>query len=326
MSDSTPADPEKRSILLVATMRDEGPFVLEWAAYHLAIGFTDLVVCTNDCCDDSPALLDRLAALAPVTHLRTRVSPGGKAQLEAYAQAETLPIVRSAEWAMVLDADEFLNVHVGAGRVSDLIEAVPAATAFLVNWRLFGNDGHATWQSGLVTERFTRAARRDDAVNRSFKTLFRHLDAYGCKLMPHQPRYPRADRLGDLVYVDGAGHRLPPYFCDESRDSFLQSEPGTVRWTLAQVNHYNTRSREDYLVKHWRGGGLNVAWDREESWAIFNRNEESDLTLSRQLDATRATLERWLCDDQLRRCHERCRDLYAKHVAALRIDTGSQVL
>lgn len=39
-------------ILLVATMRNEVPFILEWA-----IGFTDLVICTNDCIDESPALL-----------------------------------------------------------------------------------------------------------------------------------------------------------------------------------------------------------------------------------------------------------------------------
>lgn len=305
-------------ILLVATMRNEGPFILEWAAYHLAIGFTDIVVCTNDCIDGSPALLDRLAEIAPVTHLRTKIGPGDLPQLAAYAQAAELPILREADWAMVLDADEFLNIHVGGGAVTDLIGAVPEATAFLVNWRLFGSSGHEDWRPGFVTERFTRAAPLDHGVNRPFKTLFTRIDAYGCKLLPHQPRFADAARWPELHYVDGTGAALPAYFHDESRGDFLQSEPGTVRWDLAQVNHYNTRSADDYRVKHRRGGGLDIEWDRDESWAIYDRNEERDLSIGPKLPGARAIVEDWLADAELRRRHERCLDLYAAHIAALK--------
>ena len=306
-----------RRILLVATMRDEGPFILEWVAYHRAIGFTDIVVCSNDCVDGSPALLDRLQALGVVTHLPVSVAPGEKAQLAAYARAQTLPLLREVDWAMVLDADEFLNIHVGEGRVADLLDAVPTATAFLLNWRVFGDSGHERWRPGLVAERFTRAAQRENGVNLSFKTLFRHVDAYGCKLMPHQPRYPEASRLADLRYVNGDGAALPDYFKDESRDCFLQMEPALVSWRLAQVNHYNTRSREDYRVKHRRGGGLDIAWDREASWAVFNRNEQRDLTIAGTLAATRRGIADLLRDDALRACLEACLALYGEHVAAL---------
>ena len=310
-------DPPRRRVLLVATMRNEGPYILEWLAYHRSIGFTDVVIGTNDCVDGSPALLDRLWERGFVTHQANAFDPADKPQLAAYARAETLPVLREADWAMVLDADEFLNIHVGAGRVSDLIDAVPQATAFLINWRLFGHSGHVAWEPGFVTERFTRAARRDDGVNLSFKTLFRHIDAYRCKLMPHQPRYPEEARLAELRYVDGGGVALPAYFHDESRGDFLQSEPGSVSWDLAQINHYNTRSWEDYLVKHRRGGGLNIAWDREASWEIFNKNDETDLTIRSKLAAAKAIVQELLKDDETRELHERCCDLYGEHVAAL---------
>src|SRR3978361_899827 len=154
--------PTEQRVLLVATMRNEGPFILEWVAYHRAIGFTDIVICSHDCVDDSPALLDHLEGLGLISHLRTLVEPGAKPQLSAYAQAEALRGLQDVDWAMVLDADEFLNIHVGAGMVGDLIAAVPAATAFLINWRMFGNAGHETWQPGFVTERFTKAPTRED--------------------------------------------------------------------------------------------------------------------------------------------------------------------
>jgi hypothetical protein len=75
----------ERRILLVATMRDEGPFILEWVAYHLATGFTDVVICSNGCIDESPALLDRLQELGLITHLVNDCGPADKPQLAARA-------------------------------------------------------------------------------------------------------------------------------------------------------------------------------------------------------------------------------------------------
>ena len=310
-------DPKRRRILLVATMRNEGPFILEWVTYHRAIGFTDIVICTNDCDDGSPDLLSRLQELGLVTHLHRDVEPGDKAQLSAYALAEKLPVLNEVDWAMVLDADEFLNIHVGSGDVADLIDAVPQATAFLVNWRLFGNSGHIAWAPGFVTERFTKAATLADGVNLSFKTLFTKIDAYRCKLLPHQPRYPYEGRMSELHYVNGGGEGLPAYFYDESRDAFLQSEPGRVSWRLAQVNHYNTRSWEDYVVKHHRGGGLNVPWERDECWTIFNKNDETDCSILNKLGRAKRLFEAFLEDRELRVRHARCCALYREHAAKL---------
>ena len=54
----------------VLTVRNEGAFLLEWVAHHLGIGFTDLVILSNDCDDGTDRMLDRLAEIAPVHHLR----------------------------------------------------------------------------------------------------------------------------------------------------------------------------------------------------------------------------------------------------------------
>jgi hypothetical protein len=59
-----------RTITLVATMRNEGPFLLEWVAYHRLIGFNDVLICTNDCVDGSPELLDALQNHGLLRHLR----------------------------------------------------------------------------------------------------------------------------------------------------------------------------------------------------------------------------------------------------------------
>lgn len=313
---------DQRRVLLVATMRNEGPYILEWVAYHRSIGFTDILICTNGCIDESPRLVDRLEALGLVIHLRNDVPDGAEAQLSGYALAERHPVLDAVDWAMVLDADEFLNIHVGRHHVDDLIDAVDA-TAVLVNWRVFGSSGHDAWEPGLVTERFTRAAPLDSGVNRSFKTLFTNIHGYHCKLLPHQPRFPLDGQQTRLRYVDGAGRVLPAYFFDESRNMFLQSEPGTVTWRLAQINHYNTRSRDDYLVKHRRSNGLNATWDRESCWPVFNRNEEEDRTIDGKLADAKHRLAAMHRDTQLHECHALCCALYGRHVTQLKADERS---
>lgn len=44
---------------VVTSMKDEGPYLLEWVAYHRAIGFTDIVVAANDCSDGTGSVAQR---------------------------------------------------------------------------------------------------------------------------------------------------------------------------------------------------------------------------------------------------------------------------
>ena len=58
--------------LAVTSMRNEGAFLLEWLAHHRAVGFTDVLVFSNDCDDGTDAMLDRLAQLGWLTHVPIR--------------------------------------------------------------------------------------------------------------------------------------------------------------------------------------------------------------------------------------------------------------
>ena len=64
---------------IVTCMKNEGPFILEWLAYHRAIGFDDFLVYTNDCTDGTDTMLDALQARGIVQH---RDNPFKKDQAE----------------------------------------------------------------------------------------------------------------------------------------------------------------------------------------------------------------------------------------------------
>ncbi len=60
-------------VTAVSMMKDEGPFLLEWIAHHhLAVGFTDILVYTNDCSDGTDDMLMRLEELGPWPSPRER--------------------------------------------------------------------------------------------------------------------------------------------------------------------------------------------------------------------------------------------------------------
>ncbi|MEM9757185.1 MAG: glycosyltransferase family 2 protein [Pseudomonadota bacterium] len=56
-------------ISAITPMKNEGPFILEWVAYHRLIGVSDVLVFRNDCEDGTDMILERLDELGVVRHL-----------------------------------------------------------------------------------------------------------------------------------------------------------------------------------------------------------------------------------------------------------------
>jgi hypothetical protein len=53
-------------VLIVTTMKNEAPYILEWVAHHLALGVDNILAFTNDFDDGTERLLARLGHMAPV--------------------------------------------------------------------------------------------------------------------------------------------------------------------------------------------------------------------------------------------------------------------
>ena len=101
-------------ITAVTTQKNEGAFLLEWIAYHKIIGFTDIVILSNDCEDGSDEMLDHLSKSGEIIHLRNDGPYDDRGiQFAALKLADRQKAVKEADWIMHLDIDEFLNIHVG---------------------------------------------------------------------------------------------------------------------------------------------------------------------------------------------------------------------
>lgn len=291
-------------ILAVICVRNEGAFLLDWLAHHRAAGVTDVVVFSNDCQDGTDAMLDRLQTMGHLTHLRNDgpYDTGG-IQFTALNHAETLPQVRDADWILPCDIDEFVNVHVGAHRLPDLIDALPEATAITLTWRLFGNSDVVHFEDRPVPQQFTGAA--PEVIfwpwrAAMFKTLYRNDGTYR-KLGVHRPRDPDPARVNSARWFDGSGRELGPAF----RTDRVYSDYGRANFDLVQLNHYPLGAMESYVVKADRGRAVHSADMLDvDYWVDRNFCTDEDrsiLALAPAAEEERAALA---ADPTLARLHE----------------------
>ena len=302
---------------LITMMKDEGPRLVEWLAYHRLIGFDAVWVYSNDCRDGTDAMLDRLEAMGLCHHIRNPVPPGRKPQPHALGLAQRNRAIMDADWLMVMDGDEFLHIKTGDGTLPALLAACPDGTdGVAVTWRIMGSNGRSDWSPDPILIQFTCGARDDFRRGWGVKTLFR--PAAGMKLGIHRPGLRGAQDRG-LQWVNGSGAPMPPSFLADG----WRGSAATVGYDLAEVAHFAVQSREAYVLRGDRGN-VNCKPDKYDAtyFAIFDRNEDPHLGLLRWSGWVDGLVDCWLQDKTLKRLLDASIDWHARRLAELRTTPG----
>jgi len=136
--------------------------------------------------------------------------------------------------------------------------------ALVVNWLIFGSAGHSLRPEGLVIENYQRCAYPVFDQNRMVKTIAR----------------------------SGLIERFANAHCVKLREGYLAVNTGgdSVPWAstcvpnhdLLQLNHYCTKSKEDFIAKIKRGRADFPDDPRDWSYfEYFDRNECKDTKIQR---------------------------------------------
>lgn len=288
---------------IVTTMKNEGPFILEWLAYHRAIGFDDIIVYTNDCTDGTDTMLQMLERKSICQWRENRFREMDlKPQHAALQSAEEEDVIKNAKWATCIDVDEFVNIKVGDGSLDALFAAVPDANMIAMTWRLFGNGDVHDYVDGPITEQFLRCApefARKPHQAWGFKTLFQNIGLFK-KLGVHRPKGLNPQLWEDINWVNGSGNPLPREMYRNGWRSTIE----TYGYDLVQLNHYAVRSAESFLVKRDRGRVNHV--DRDQGlayWFRMNNNFEEETSILPRLDMMKAELATLMADPEIAAAH-----------------------
>jgi len=293
------------TVMAVSMMKDEAPYLLEWFAHHMAVGFTDILVYTNDCSDGTDDMLIRLEELGLGYHRRNDIPEGIKPQPSALKYAQVEPLVGAADWVLVFDADEFLCIKHGDGTLDGMIAEAEemGANGIVITWRIFGSGFVEDWSRDPVTEQYLYAAPSLWNKGWGVKTLFKFDPEYW-KLGIHRPKMKNKhlkDGYPDTVqWLNGSGQPMEDYFKFRGWRSIRR----TLGYDWAQMNHYAVKGIDAYAIRKFRGN-VNNKKDKYNAdyWALQDRNEVRDDTILRHAQRRAEIMAELLKDPVLNKLH-----------------------
>jgi hypothetical protein len=196
---------------IVTIIYNEAPYLKEWIEFHLAQGFQKFYIYDNDSTDSPLDVLAKYMDTGIVSYIRWPIVPG---QIAAYQDfinknkhLETL--------TAFIDLDEFI---VG--------EIPKDADGVLLNWYLFGSNGHEHYVDLPVTQRFTK---RQKKINPHVKSIIRPNKFIGPLIDPH---YIPVQGL----IVDGNGTKI------EKPTPLYTPKKKTLK---CRIHHYVVKSKEE---------------------------------------------------------------------------------
>lgn len=158
-------------ITICAIAKDESRYIIEWIAYHLAVGATKLVIFNNDSSDGMDVLIRSIAEKDSRVELIDWPSHDGVSpQVSAYNHA--LKQVHTS-WIGFIDIDEFI-VPLKDNDIPSYLRAIPSDVSSIhINWRGYGSSGRDDDKYDFVTTAFTKASNRFWGNNHHFKSIAR---------------------------------------------------------------------------------------------------------------------------------------------------------
>lgn len=280
------------STVLISSLRNEGPYLLEWVAFHRAIGFDRIVIAHNDCDDGSDQMLSALAGLGWITAIENNPEQGEAPQQSAARRLASDGGLAEGDWVIWLDLDEYLNIHVGDRTVGALVDRLGAVWGMLIPWRLFGDSGNDGVRRRFISPDFVKAAAATQEITWAVKTFFRFGPQIN-RLDIHRPYLAEGNGLSHDDVLGGSGHAISQKWGPNLRwlsgikpRSFPRIGREDKGWDLAQINHYGVRTEAMYQLKRLRGRGY---WPVDQKttktrhtmslFASFNTNDEDDVSI-----------------------------------------------
>ena len=289
--------------VIVGCMKNEAPYIVEWVAYHRAMGVDNFLIYTNGCEDGTSEILDRLQEMGILQHRNNDGWKGNSPQQYALNQALKEPVIKNADWIIHIDVDEFMNVRCGNGTLQDFFDRVPDATNVAMTWRLFGHNNVTRLADEFVIDQFDTCAPKFCPKPHTvwgFKTMFRNIGAYE-KISCHRPNKLDEAFKDKVKWVNGSGADMT----HEAKDNGWRNSKKSIGYDLLQLNHYALRSAESFLIKRQRGRALHV--DRSiglNYWIRMDWSDFKDITIKRNIPRLRAEYDRLMQDAELAKWHQ----------------------
>ena len=230
MSDVPTHQPTSKDVALCAIVRCENKYLREWVGHHLALGVKKIIICDNSYDGEEQ----------PVEVLSDFILNGQVEVLDFRNQGGDYNYVyrrygNTFGWIGFLDIDEMVD---GCDDVPQLLIGKDADVVVL-SWRMMTDSGLVYYEPKPVMDRFTVPAKQPRYQDgKEFVKCFVRGGISGLtfETQPHCPTQPKGLRV-----VNAKGEQVE------------QSALILPTYEVAWVNHYCTKTAEEYVEKIRRG-------------------------------------------------------------------------
>ncbi|WP_429186007.1 glycosyltransferase family 2 protein [Aeromonas veronii] len=246
-----------------AIFKNEYPFIVEWIAYHMALGINEIYVADNISSDGSSELLYFLDKAKLIKRVDYPTQDGVPPQLGAYSKI--LSMLDKDKWVAFIDADEFISPNDyedGLNKLTPLLND-KVNGAISLNWAVYGSSHSILPDDGLVIERFVKRATEINPINRHYKSIVRVSDVISTGLTPHAFKIEL-----DKKFI------MPNGVVQNNSDGISEN----IDWSVIRLNHYVIKSRSEFLNKKAaRGRATTLQEGLGRNIQFFNHHDLNDV-------------------------------------------------
>lgn len=159
------------TIAITSIQRNRNPWIVEWIAFHLMMGFDSFHIYAHCCTDGMEDTLRRLGRHYPI---EVQTVDGNFYPQQISYQTSWNANKDKVDWMAFIDGDEFLfpTRHDSMGEALAHFSQHDFA-ALAVYWMCYGSSGHQQEPEGLIMENFRRHSEVGFPANRHVKSIMR---------------------------------------------------------------------------------------------------------------------------------------------------------
>ena len=218
------------NIIICAILKDETPYLVEWVEHHLQIGIEHFVLYDNNSIIPAKQTLETYIRKGVVEVIDCDIT--NTPQIKAYMHC-LYNMHNHTRWIAFIDLDEFIILKKHED-ISRFLEYYQNYAGVCLNWVIYTANNHITMPMGPVMQNYTELLPYDFPANKHVKSIVQ--PRYVALIdSPHFARYIHGHRAVNEKYTF-----VPGPFSEHSTE-------------IAQINHYQTKSFEEWLDKVKRG-------------------------------------------------------------------------
>lgn len=264
---------KKYNLSIMAIFKNEQDYMEEWLDYHISQGFNQIYLYCND---PNLNLYQYLSNLkySPYIKLIDWVDKQNNGINTIQRQAYTHCVQtysQETQFLMMLDLDEFVLPIKSYSKVSDYILSLKSQwdniSAFKIQRYDFGSGGHITKPKTSVMDSY----KFHETICSSFKTLAN---------TDYIDKKSKFWRVHDFNLISNKLGKIYNSYFGYHETGFPNScNPLTVNEIPLVINHYYTKSYEEYLARceMWKKGGINPIGFRQDCANKFKLRDVNEV-------------------------------------------------